>query len=228
MSARSAGRAGTSSWDGSINRPAEVTVAPARLLRLLPATMTPWTTTERSYDANRVRLVRHGCHRPVRRTLLPPTKNRAVVAAGVDVAIVSGTHIGNVDGQLNARPAGRTALAVLNSGSEVFQVGPHGPVLRGGAKRVEPRIELSTKRPDRQSTSSGNAASGRRSLRQGSTAEDRPDPLCPSGLVLHRSISTSCWRRRRAAQGLWPLLARRSRQPGSYAARHTGSLTLES
>jgi hypothetical protein len=44
-------------------------------------------------------------------------------AAGASVAIVSGTHLGNVDGQLRARPAppGRLVLA-LNRGSEVFAV----------------------------------------------------------------------------------------------------------
>ena len=47
----------------------------------------------------------------------------ALLALGVDVAIVSGTHVGNVDGQLNARPHGPGRLWMcLNRGSEVFEV----------------------------------------------------------------------------------------------------------
>lgn len=48
---------------------------------------------------------------------------------GVHVAVVSGTHVGNVDGQLAARPdgPGRLLLA-LNRGSETFEVGAGGPV----------------------------------------------------------------------------------------------------
>jgi trehalose/maltose hydrolase-like predicted phosphorylase len=62
------------------------------------------------------------------------TKVRRVIeqlcAAGAHVAIVSGTHVGNVDGQLGARPSGPgTLLLALNRGSEVFQVGEAGPQL---------------------------------------------------------------------------------------------------
>jgi trehalose/maltose hydrolase-like predicted phosphorylase len=51
-------------------------------------------------------------------------------AYGAYVAVVSGTHLGNVDGQLGARPAapGRLVLA-LNRGSEVFGVDDAGPQL---------------------------------------------------------------------------------------------------
>jgi trehalose/maltose hydrolase-like predicted phosphorylase len=60
------------------------------------------------------------------------TAVRAVIETlctrGVDVAIVSGTHVGNVDGQLAARPAGPGRLLMaLNRGSELFEVGPDGP-----------------------------------------------------------------------------------------------------
>jgi trehalose/maltose hydrolase-like predicted phosphorylase len=50
----------------------------------------------------------------------------------VDVVVVSGTHVGNVDGQLRARPngPGRLLLA-LNRGSELFEVGAEGPHLIG-------------------------------------------------------------------------------------------------
>ncbi len=54
----------------------------------------------------------------------------ALCAAGVHVFVVSGTHVGNVDGQLQARPSGPGRLHLcLNRGSEVFGVGPDGPVL---------------------------------------------------------------------------------------------------
>ncbi len=51
----------------------------------------------------------------------------ALCASGADVAIVSGTHVGNVDGQLAARPRGPGRLhLLLNRGSEVFCVGARG------------------------------------------------------------------------------------------------------
>lgn len=51
-------------------------------------------------------------------------------AAGVHVAVVSGTHVGNVDGQLRARPDGPGTLHLcLNRGSEVFVVTRDGPRL---------------------------------------------------------------------------------------------------
>jgi trehalose/maltose hydrolase-like predicted phosphorylase len=50
--------------------------------------------------------------------------------AGVHVFIVSGTHVGNVDGQLAARPTGPGSLFMcLNRGSEVFEVDTAGPRL---------------------------------------------------------------------------------------------------
>jgi trehalose/maltose hydrolase-like predicted phosphorylase len=54
----------------------------------------------------------------------------ALCAAGFHIGIVSGTHVGNVDGQLAARPTGPGVLLLcLNRGSEVFAVGPGGPEL---------------------------------------------------------------------------------------------------
>lgn len=51
-------------------------------------------------------------------------------AIGVHTAVVSGTHLANVDGQLAARPPGPGRLLLaLNRGSELFEVGPAGPVL---------------------------------------------------------------------------------------------------
>ena len=60
--------------------------------------------------------------------------------AGLHLAVVTGTHIGNVDGQLAARPRGSGRLYLcLNRGSEVFVVGPDGPelVFRRQATPVE-------------------------------------------------------------------------------------------
>lgn len=52
----------------------------------------------------------------------------ALCEAGVHLFVVSGTHVGNVDGQLAARPDGPGALHLcLNRGSEVFDVGADGP-----------------------------------------------------------------------------------------------------
>lgn len=51
-------------------------------------------------------------------------------AAGTHIFLVSGTHVGNVDGQLHARPRGPGRLFLcLNRGSEVFAVTSDGPVL---------------------------------------------------------------------------------------------------
>jgi trehalose/maltose hydrolase-like predicted phosphorylase len=52
----------------------------------------------------------------------------SLCAAGMHLAVVTGTHLGNVDGQLRARPAGCGRLYLcLNRGSEVFAVGSDGP-----------------------------------------------------------------------------------------------------
>jgi trehalose/maltose hydrolase-like predicted phosphorylase len=49
---------------------------------------------------------------------------------GADVAVITGTQIGNVDPQLGARPAGPGRLFLcLNRGSEVFRVDAEGPQL---------------------------------------------------------------------------------------------------
>jgi trehalose/maltose hydrolase-like predicted phosphorylase/hydroxymethylpyrimidine pyrophosphatase-like HAD family hydrolase len=54
----------------------------------------------------------------------------ALCAAGMDLAVVTGTHIDNVDGQLRARPVGPGRLYLcLNRGSEVFVVDEQGPQL---------------------------------------------------------------------------------------------------
>jgi len=51
-------------------------------------------------------------------------------ALGMDIGIVSGTHVGNVDRQLGARPEGPGLLhLLLNRGSEVYEVDVDGPRL---------------------------------------------------------------------------------------------------
>lgn len=55
---------------------------------------------------------------------------KALSTAGADIAVVSGTHVGNIDGQLSARPQGPGRLFLcLNRGSEVFAVDQNGPSL---------------------------------------------------------------------------------------------------
>lgn len=57
-------------------------------------------------------------------------KVESLCSRGMDLAIVSGTNVDNVDGQLQARPAGPGRLLLaLNRGSELFEVGPDGPEL---------------------------------------------------------------------------------------------------
>jgi trehalose/maltose hydrolase-like predicted phosphorylase len=54
----------------------------------------------------------------------------ALSGFGLDLIIVSGTHLDNVDGQLRARPVGPGRLHLcLNRGSEVFAVGSSGACL---------------------------------------------------------------------------------------------------
>jgi len=54
----------------------------------------------------------------------------ALCAAGLDLFVVSGTNVRNVDGQLRARPSGPGQLyLLLNRGSEVFRVDRRGPHL---------------------------------------------------------------------------------------------------
>jgi trehalose/maltose hydrolase-like predicted phosphorylase len=98
----------------------------AALERRFEAIVFDWDGTavpDRSADASRLRsLVEELC------------------AAGMDVAVVSGTTVENVDRQLIARPGGPGSLHMLmNRGSEVFRVGKQGPelVCRRGATRDE-------------------------------------------------------------------------------------------
>ena len=89
---------------------------PATLGRRFEAIVFDWDGTavpEGHSDASRVRrLVEEAC------------------ALGLDLAVVSGTHVANVDGQLGARPGGPGALwLLLNRGSEAYCVDRDGPRL---------------------------------------------------------------------------------------------------
>jgi trehalose/maltose hydrolase-like predicted phosphorylase len=89
---------------------------PAPLARRFEAIIFDWDGTavpDRHTDATGLRrLVEDAC------------------AAGIELAIVTGTHLDNVDGQLQARPVGPGALVLaLNRGSEVFRVDRDGPQL---------------------------------------------------------------------------------------------------
>ena len=89
---------------------------PTPLARRFEAIVFDWDGTavpDRHADATRMRrLVEQAC------------------AAGLELAVVSGTHVDNVDGQLAARPAGLgTLMLALNRGSEVFRVDRGGPQL---------------------------------------------------------------------------------------------------
>jgi trehalose/maltose hydrolase-like predicted phosphorylase len=96
--------------------PAKAVSGPPALARRFEAIVFNWDGTavpDRRADATRIRkLVERAC------------------AHGLELAVVSGTHVGNVDGQLAARPAGPGGLLMaLNRGSEVFAVDRDGPQL---------------------------------------------------------------------------------------------------
>ncbi len=87
------------------------TALPVELDRRFEAVIFDWDGTavvDRAADAGVLRTaIGHAC------------------ALGLDLAVVSGTHLGNIDGQLGARPKGPGELhLLLNRGSEVFRAGP--------------------------------------------------------------------------------------------------------
>ncbi|HEX2425537.1 MAG TPA: hypothetical protein VHM47_06625, partial [Actinomycetota bacterium] len=64
----------------------------------------------------------------------------ALCAHGMHLFVITGTHVGNVDGQLAARPKGPGRLYLcMNRGSEVFTAGANGVTLvaRREASREE-------------------------------------------------------------------------------------------
>jgi hypothetical protein len=96
--------------------PSAASPLPAAISRRFEAMVFDWDGTavpDRSSDATNLRhMVEELCR------------------LGMDLYVVSGTHVGNVDGQLQARPTGPGALFMcMNRGSEVFLIGPDGPEL---------------------------------------------------------------------------------------------------
>ena len=90
---------------------------PPPLARRFEAIVFDWYGTavrDRRADATRMRrLVEDAC------------------AAGLELAVVSRTDVGSVDGQLAARPVGPGGLVLaLNRGSEVFRVDGRGAAAR--------------------------------------------------------------------------------------------------
>jgi trehalose/maltose hydrolase-like predicted phosphorylase len=86
---------------------------PRELNRRFEAVVFDWDGTavpDRSSDAGELRaLVEELC------------------ALGLDLVVITGTHVGNVDGQLRARPSGPGRLwFCVNRGSEVFEAGAGG------------------------------------------------------------------------------------------------------
>jgi len=74
----------------------------------------------------------------------------ALCALGVHVAVVSGTHLANIDGQLAARPSGPGQLLLaLNRGSELFLVTKGGPALltrRDETRDISARLDEAASR----------------------------------------------------------------------------------
>ena len=103
--------------------------APA-LDRRFEAVVFDWDGTavpDRHADASRLRrLVRELCSR------------------GLDLAVITGTHVGNVDEQLQVRPAGPGRLYFcVNRGSEVFQADEEGRLwlmVHSGSSAVGPAV----------------------------------------------------------------------------------------
>ena len=99
---------------------------PPLLARRFDALVFDWdgtAVTDRDADASAVREV-----------------VEALCATGVHIVVVSGTHVGNVDGQLRARPSGPGRLFLaLNRGSELFEVGVDGPRIVDGARQRRKR-----------------------------------------------------------------------------------------
>ena len=112
--------------------------------------------------SSHLRLGRHGRSRLERgRERTAGTRGRTL-ASGLDLVVVTGTHVGNVDEQLCARPTGPGRLYFcVNRGSEVYVAKEHG-VEHHRAAQGDPRTK-------RQMLDAAAVAHGRRQLgRRGS------------------------------------------------------------
>jgi len=82
--------------------------------------------------------------------------HRGSLLRGVHVFVVSGTHLENIDEQLQARPRGPGRLHLCcNRGSEVFEVTGDGPMLMSRRTRTPKRTPRWTERRREPSRCSG-------------------------------------------------------------------------
>ena len=98
-------------------------------------------------------------------------------ALGLDLIVVTGTHVGNVDGQLGARPAGPGRLYFcVNRGSEVYAASPDGLDLVEGrqATPAEEGARRGCSGYRRRACAPRCHRSG--GLAAAESAQDRPDP----------------------------------------------------
>ena len=104
--------------------------------------------------------------------------SRRCARLGVHVFVVSGTNVGNIDGQLGPGRAGPGRLHLcLNRGSEVFEVGADGPELRWRRTATTTRERALDRAADQvveQLATAGSARSGRFSTAE--PPQDRPHP----------------------------------------------------
>ena len=169
---------------------------PATLGRRFEAIVFDWDGTavpDRHSDASRVRrLVEEAC------------------ALGLDLAVVSGTHVANVDGQLGARPGGPGALwLLLNRGSEAYCVDRDGPRLvhRRTTATAQEDARALTRSTAHPGASGRTRPAGNDRPRAPEPSQDRPDP----GARVGRSAEGAD--RRAAGRGGAPAGGRRHRQP---------------
>ena len=106
----------------------------------------------------------------------------ALTAHGMDLAVVTGTHVQNVDDQLAARPQGPGRLYLcMNRGSEVFVADADGRGLSLAETRRRPRIVHSMSPPRSPLRGLPSAASTRDRFAAFEPPEDRPDPRARVG-----------------------------------------------
>ena len=137
---------------------------PGELDRRFEALIFDWDGTavpDRTADASAVR-----------------TAVQAACVLGLDVAVVSGTHVGNIDGQLRARPRGPGELhLLLNRGSEVFHANAEGIELLARRTASDPE-ERALDRAAALTVERLGAAGprGEDRLAAAEPPQDRPDP----------------------------------------------------
>src|ERR1039457_5278968 len=95
---------------------------------LHPAVLDAWPVAlQRRFEA--IAFDWDGTAVPDRRADASPVRRQIeqLTSLGVDVGVISGTHVENIDGQLQARPAGPGHLYLcVNRGSEIYQADSDG------------------------------------------------------------------------------------------------------